>query len=152
MSNTTEPLDFNIDLTEVKVAYPSLAVGKHKATITKMERVAWRDKPDKSSLVVEMTLAEPAHDTKGNAVNPGYVFRHRIALQQSDNERAPDFRRDLATLIDAVEGTSDKTGRPPFTGAWCESAIGKLVEVEFKVAKDPQYGETEVKTLRHPIQ
>lgn len=137
-------LDLDIDLTQVDTEYPSAAIGDHHMRITKVEQVPWKSDTSKSSLAVQFTNAEPVISTKGRELAPGaLVSTWRLALQQHDSERAPDFKIDLAKLVEAAYGEKVRLNNDNLLGL-----VGKEVLVTFKAAKDTQYGDTEIKGVK----
>jgi len=137
-------LDLDIDLTQVDTDYPSASIGDHHMRITRVEQVAWKSDSSKSSLAVQFTNVEPVLSTKGREMAPGFlVSTWRLALQQADNERAPDFKIDLAKLVEAAYGEKVRLNQENLDGL-----VGKEVLVTFKAAKDTAYGDTEIKGVK----
>jgi len=137
-------LDLNIDLTNVDTSYPAAAIGEHHMRVTKVDRSEWAKSPGNYSLVVSFTNVEPLMATSGREIAPnGFIANYRLALQQSDNERAPDFKLDLAKLVESAYGEKRVLNSENMMGL-----VGKEMLVVFKAARDTTYGETEIKGVK----
>jgi hypothetical protein len=137
MSN--DPLNLNIDLAGVQTAMPVLPAGKHPFVVDNAEVKPGKEDPTKRNLVVTFALAAVVSLADGTNINPGYKLTKFYPLQQSDNPKAPDFKRDIAVLFDAVYDTDEST-RPPLTGETVMGMFGKPVLVNVTVEQDPTYG------------
>jgi hypothetical protein len=142
-------LDLNIDLTDVSTTMPVLSSGLYNMVISDME-VQENKKKTGNNLVVtfKTTTAETSVQAmeKGEAddLKPGYPVKKWYPLQQSDNENAPDFRRDLAALQEAAVGSK---------GLFDMDQIrGKAVAVKIGVSDSEQYGlSNDVNRVTAPI-
>lgn len=141
MSEELDPLNLNIDLTDVDSSNPSLGVGEHPMMIVKVEIKPWKSDPSKHSAVVSLKTVDEALDTNGNPIPPGMFMFYRLSLQQQ--EGAFDFRKDLVRFTEAAFGE-----KRSFNQATLSEAVGKTVIAVVKPAKDTTYGETEVKSVK----
>ena len=141
MSDTLDPLNLNIDLSEVDSSNPSLGIGEHPMMIVKVEIKPWKSDPSKHSAVVSLKTIDEALDTNGNPIPPGMFMFYRLSLQQQ--EGAFDFRKDLVRFTEAVFGE-----KRSFNQETLNESIGKTVTAVVKPAKDTTYGETEIKSLK----
>jgi hypothetical protein len=100
------------------------------------------------NLMVEFALAEERESTTGGVISPGFKLRKYYPLQQSQSEKAPDFRRDIAVLYKAVYGPDS----PDFDPETVSQLIGHQVEATLKVVNSEQYGEqAEIRNLKHML-
>lgn len=142
-------LNLNIALGGVDTSMPRLVSGNYEVVIDDFEVVDSKKDASKKNLLVKFKTTSDGESTQGGVVRAGYQLRKYYPLQQSENENAPDFRRDLAVLIDAGYGT-DETNRPDLSEDTIIGLRGKRVLMSVKVSKDDAYGETnEVGMLKH---
>ena len=141
MSEELDPLNLNINLSDVDSSNPSLGVGEHPMIIVKTEIKPWKTDPSKHSCVVSLKTIDEANDTNGNTIPPGMFMFYRMSLQQQ--EGAFDFRKDLVRFTEAVFGEKRN-----FDAAMLQEALGKTVTAVVKPSKDTTYGETEIKGLK----
>lgn len=135
-----EPLNLNIGLGDVDTSMPRLASGKHLMGIKKAE-VGPNKAGTGHNLLVSFATKEPAESTAGDVLNPGFQVRKYYPLQQSDKENAPDFRRDIAVLIDAAYNVDDANNRPTLSQETIAGLVGREVVVTVKVTQSDEYGE-----------
>lgn len=138
------PLNLNIDVASVDTSMPRLAPGPVAAVIDKAEVLENKQQTGHNLLVIFKTT-EPVESTQGGVINPGYQLRKYYPLQQSANENAPDFKRDLAVLYKAAFGDNP----PALTEESILQLIGQQVELVTKVTTDPEYGEqNEIRSIK----
>jgi hypothetical protein len=143
MQEQHDALGLNLDLNNVDTSSPVLEANSYIAEIAEVKVVENKAKTG-NNLVITFKTCSSATSVSGRAegkqddVKPGWTLRQFMPLQQSENPDAPDFRKQLATLQDAVEGTS-KESRTPFNPY---SYIGKQVMLRVTVKDDEQYGLT----------
>jgi hypothetical protein len=105
--------------------------------IGKVGREASKKTAGNFNLVVQFKTTSDSPDVTGEKViSAGFPITKYYPLQQSSNDKAPDFRADLARLQDAVEGT-EQGNRPPFNPF---NYTGKLVMGKLKVVTSDEYG------------
>lgn len=134
----SDPLNLNIDLAGVSTAMPVLPAGKYPFHLISGEVKAGKDNPNKNNLLVTFGLAQDVGLADGSVLSAGFKLSKYYPLQQSDNPKAPDFKRDLCVLVDAALGT-DETNRPNL-GAALNDIIGRTVMASIVVENDPVYG------------
>ena len=133
-----DPLGLNIDLAGVSTAMPVLPAAKYPMHIASVEPKQGKDDPNKRNLLVSFTTAEDVTLADGSIISAGFKLSKYYPLQQSDNPKAPDFRRDLAVLVDAALGT-DESNRPSL-GEAAASLAGRTVIASLAIENDPVYG------------
>ena len=95
------------------------------------------------NMLVKFKLAQDGQSTDGAPIKSGYPLRKYYPLQQSENENAPDFRRDIAILFDAAfKVGEDKSQRPDVNMETIASLSGREVIASVKVEDDETYGQT----------
>ena len=131
MSETTqEPLDsIDIDLTGVNIERPLLGKQTKLCVIgeVKLEKPEGRGR----SLVIPLTLEEPATSTTGATINPGFVVIDRILIDPTGGLTSAMIAERLARLQCAAQGTKTPVGK--FDAA---ALPGKRVLVTFDVRPD----------------
>lgn len=132
------PLDLNVNLSEVKTGRPVLPKAQYRMIISETE-IAENSKGTGYNLRVQFATVNPETDEEGTLINPGFpVFRY-YPLQQSDNPKAPDFRVDIKRLLNAAFGCDDDSC-PEFNEATVADLKGQEVLVSLKVRDDEEYG------------
>jgi len=113
MSDETnvDPLGLGLDLSTVDVSRPCLPEMVHVLAVDKVEVKDNKAGTGRNLVVVFKTVNDSPDVTGARVISAGYPITKYYPLQQSDNEKAPDFKADLARLQDAVEGT--KQGERP---------------------------------------
>ena len=140
-------LDVNLDLAGVDTSMPRLEPGTYAMSIASVSI-----KPNKAgtgrNMQVEFATTSQANSTKGDTIHEGYKISKYYPLQQAENANAPNFKRDICILIDAVFGTTQET-RPALNSETINSMKGKIVDVIVGVSTSDQYGESnEVKRIK----
>ena len=144
MSNQLDPLGLNINLDAVDTSRPVLASGTWPMGVKSIEIQENKAKNGRN-LVVTFALAntatsvKAAEDGRSGDLNPGYTLTKYYPLQQSEHPKAPDFRVDIARLIDAAFGTSQ--GSRPTLNEALDQIQGKVVAVRTKVRTSEEYGD-----------
>jgi hypothetical protein len=124
--------NLDIDLTGVDISRPLLPRQNIRCLIGDL-RIE-RSEPSKPrSLIIPLTLDEPAKDTKGDTVNPGFVVTDRILIDPTGGLTQVMINERLARFQVAALGL-DKPG--PF-GDLSQYA-GRKVTVTFDVRPDKQ--------------
>ena len=143
----------NIDLSNVDTEMPVLCDGTYNFEIKEFE-VAENKKKTGHNLCVKFALTTPGDSVKArergesNDISPGFQVRKYYPLQQSDNENAPDFRRDLAVLQEAALGAKGELNNETL-----EQLRGKQVAIKVKVTDSDVYGlGNDVVRVMPPIQ
>jgi hypothetical protein len=143
MNNTAnDPLDLGLNLAGVDTSSPVLEKGLYAVTLDDVTK-ADNSRKDGYNLVVKWKTVQPATSVQGRAqgkdndVNPGWTLTQWYGLQQSDNPNAPDYKKGLAALQDALEGTTMETRNPSFSPL---ASIGKTVMISVDVRDDEQRG------------
>ena len=136
--NYSDPLGLGLDLGSVDVSRPCLPEQLHVLAIDTVEVKDNKKQTGKNLVVVFKTVNDSPDYTGARIISAGYPITKYYPLQQSDNEKAPDFKADLARLQDAVEGTK-QGNRPPFNPY---NYVGKLVMDKLKVRKDEEFGDS----------
>jgi hypothetical protein len=138
-----DPLGLNVSFEDVSTAMPVLCEGVYVAEIDSLTVVENSQKTGNNLLVIFKTMA-PGTSVAGMAegkvddVNAGFPLRQYYPLQKNpEKPDAPDFRKNLAALQDAVHGTDDKTRDPVFRPS---TLLKQLVSLRVSVVDDEQYG------------
>lgn len=133
------PLDLNIDVKDVSTAMPRLAENEYICSI-KSATVEENKAKTGNNLVVVFATTEEAEDQNGEPLGAGIQVRKYYPLQQSSNERAPDFRRDLTILVDAAFNIDEAHNRPTITNETLAQLVGEEVSVRVRLRESDQYG------------
>jgi hypothetical protein len=134
-----DPLaNLNIDTNDVDTSMPCILDKKVGATITEAT-IEQNKRGNGFNLVVKFSTSTVAEGSAG-PINPGYPLRKYYPLQQSENPKAPDFRRDIALLIDAVFQPESPASRPPLNTETVNDMIGKEVILKLKIEESDEYG------------
>jgi hypothetical protein len=133
-----DPLGLGMDLSTVDVSRPCLPEQMHVLSIDSVEVKPNKKETGRNLVVVFKTVNDSPDVTGAKIISAGYPITKYYPLQQSDNEKAPDFKADLARLQDAVEGTKQGE-RPPFQPF---NYVGKLVMARIRIKKDEEYGDS----------
>lgn len=134
----SDPLGLGIDLSSVDVSRPCLPEQVHVLVIDKVEVKPNKAETGRNLVVVFKTVNDSPDVTGARIISAGYPITKYYPLQQSENEKAPDFKADLARLQDAVEGT--KQGERPAFSPY--NYTGKLVMAKLKIRKDDEFGDS----------
>lgn len=136
------PLDLTIDLNGIDNSRPVLLAGVYEMVIKSVEILANKQQTGRNMLVEFATVHNETSvsgqkEGKQGDVNPGFTVRKYYPLQQSENPKAPDFRKDLCFLHDAVHGTTaaNRGGLDP------ASYVDQHVMVKLRVESDETYGD-----------
>lgn len=140
MSNT--PLDLNINLSEVDTSMPRLALGDYILRVKEAKVAESSNTPGNNNLVVVFETTEEATGLNGETISPGFQLTNWYPLQQSEKENAPDYRKNIAILLDAVFKVKDPEDRPALTNDLLPQFIGEEVvaKVKLRGSEDDQYG------------
>lgn len=126
----TDPLDINVDLSNVDTTRPCLAAGAHLCRIGDA-KVEQNKAQTGYNLVVPFQTIDSATSVKGDEIAAGHRITKWYPLQQSDNPKAPPFEVDIARLSDAALGTEQ--GSRPNLRELVSSISGREVIVKTKV-------------------
>lgn len=139
MSDQTESLDIldnlDIDVANVDTSRPCLPKGLYPFEIKDVQILPSKAKPGNRNLRVDFSLSDPAEALSGVMINPGYVVSKYYPLQQSDNPKAPDFKVDIAKLLEAALGE-----KQPLSAQAARELIGRKVILSLKVTNSEEYG------------
>ena len=149
----TDPLGFDdFDPNEVDTSRPLLPAGDVQMQVKAISVVDSKNNATNKNLMVVFATTEPVHTPDDKVINPGFQLTKYYPLQQSSNEKAPDYRVDLTRLIDGVLGTS--AGARPRLSDAIPLMIGRNVMVSVTVRKpkpgssEEQYGDSnEIKKI-----
>jgi len=135
----SEIIDLGFDVSEADVLRPVLQSGTYDFTIASTRKEPSRQKQIPQLLVV-YRLAEPAVDSQGRTVNPGFTIIQRYLLQPTGGLTMEMIQRRIKEIHFAAAGEGKVT-----TEAW----IGKVVRCRVNMREahtDPvsgvEYGET----------
>lgn len=142
-----DPLGLGLDLSTVDTGRPVLPEQLHALVIDSIEVKPNKKETGRNLVVVFKTVNDSPDVTGAKTISAGYPITKYYPLQQSDNEKAPDYRQDLARLQDAVEGTKQGE-RPPFNPY---NYQGQMVLAKLKVRKDEEYGDSNEITKLEPF-
>lgn len=131
-----DPLGLGLDLSGVDTSRPVLPEGSYILEVGKVERTENKAKTGFNLVVQFKTTADSPDVTGERVMSAGYAITKYYPLQQSANEKAPDYKADLARLQDAVEGT-EQGNRPPFNPF---NYVGRLVHAKLKIRTDDEFG------------
>jgi len=131
-----DPLGLGLDLSGVDTSRPALPEGMYILEVGEVKREENKKKDGFNLLVLFKTTSESPDVTGEKTIAAGFTVRKYYPLQQSANEKAPDFKADLARLQDAIEGT-EQGNRPPFNPF---NYTGKLVMAKLKVETTDEFG------------
>lgn len=125
----------SLKLNDVDTSMPLLVEGKQPLNITKAEIV--ESKSGKGfMLVVNLKTVDPAKDTKGNEIHPGFPLIHRFmwpapGTEFGESEWAPSYLQALTRFQLAVCNLKDtpenKASLPPFDDTFIADLAGKTV-------------------------
>jgi hypothetical protein len=133
----TDPLGLGLDLSNVDTSRPCLPEGIMVLEIGKVSKEESKKSPGNHNLLVQFKTTSDSPDVTGEKnIGAGFAISKYYPLQQSSNDKAPDFKADLARLQDAVEGTKQGE-RPPFNPF---NYVGRLVMAKLKVVTSDEYG------------
>lgn len=127
----------NLDLNNVDTTPDRLQKGKVKVAVKEASFVESKNKPGNYNLALVFTTVLPEVSSKGGTINPGYQLRSYLPVQQSENEKAPDFKVALAKVLDAVLGE-----RPQLNEETLKSFIGRELYLKVNLKEDDTYGWT----------
>lgn len=134
--NVTDALGLGLDLSTVDTSRPVLPEGMYALVVDKVEVAPNKAGNGNNLLMVWKTLEDSPDSTGDKVINAGFPLRKYYPLQQSENEKAPDFKQDLARLQDAMEGTT-QGNRPAFNPY---NYQGRRVIAKLKIKVDDVYG------------
>lgn len=134
-----DPLSFDIEMTEVDTSMPRLPKGEYLFGIKSGEIKENKEQTGHNLLVI-FELRNAATGLNGEPISAGYQIRRYYPLQQSQKENAPDFRRDIAVLLDAAYKVKDAKDRPKLNNETIAGLAQRNVVLSIKVKDDPAYG------------
>jgi hypothetical protein len=132
-------LDLDFDLTQTSTEMPRLVAGDYLCKVKSAE-IEENSRKDGHNLKVTFSTLEEGESTEGDAINPGFPLTKWFPLQQSSNDKAPPFERDLAILTDAVFKIEDPEDRPPFTNDLIDKMHGEEVVIRAKLRNSEDFG------------
>ena len=100
-----DPLGLGLDLSQVDTSRPCLPEGLYVLEVGAVELKANKAETGRNLVVQFKTVTDAMDHTGAKLIPVGFAVTKYYPMQQSDNPKAPDFKRDLAFLQDAVEGT-----------------------------------------------
>lgn len=104
----------NMKLADVDTSRPCLQKGSYGVIIKNVELKEKSKEPGKYQLFFQFATLEPAHDTKGGMLNPGFSLTKFFDTEPMENEKAEEIRQQqLATLVDIL--TDKQEPRPDLT-------------------------------------
>jgi hypothetical protein len=143
-----DPLSFEINMTEVNTDMPRLPKGEYLFGI-KEATVAPNKEQTGHNLMVIFELRQPATSHTGDPINAGYPVRKYYPLQQSQKENAPDFRRDIAILLDAAYGVKNPADRPKLNTETIAGLAQRNVVLVLNLKDDENYGlQNEIRSVK----
>ena len=115
-----------------------------------MEVLGSKNKPGNHNLRVKFVLEEGTNATHNDEkVSAGYPLQRYYPLQQSDNENAPDYRRDLKALVAAALNIGKDEHVPSLKECVVEGLlIDKPVKLKVKLVDDEEFGLTNDNTFQ----
>jgi len=141
---TDDPLGFGFDSNEVETARPLVAPGKYPGKVKEFS-IEPNSKQTGRNLVVRFEFTQDVPSCKivdgkvgpksiTNDLKAGFTVTKWYPMQQSDNEKAPDYKEDLVRLQDAALHTK-KGSRPRYNPS---EFVGKdvLIGVSIQKPKD----------------
>ncbi len=132
-----DALGLGMDLSGVDTSRPCLPETAVVLQIGEVKRTANKSETGFNLVVEFKTVVDMPDATGARIVSAGYPITKYYPLQQSDNPKAPDFRRDLALLQDAVEGPDARKNAAPFAPF---NYTGSMVVAKLKIRQDEAYG------------
>lgn len=144
----SDPLGLGLDLSGVDTSRPALEEGLYVLAVKDVKKEPSKKTPGNHNLLVVFETTSDATDVTGEkTISPGYQIRKYYPLQQSTNDKAPDYKADLARLQDAVEGT-EQGNRPPFNPF---NYVGRQVLAKLKVENTDEYGNQNAIAKLEPV-
>lgn len=129
--------DFDLDTTSVDTRPDRLESGTYDCIVKDAKVEESKKTPGNYNLHVEFATLDEANSQKGTVLNAGFPIHSYLPLQQSENDKAPDFKVALTKLFEAAFGERVRINADSITGL-----IGKTVKVKGKLKKDEEYGES----------
>ena len=120
----------SMDLSTVPTGVPVLSPGLVEVSVAELTLTP-NKKGTGQNLNIKMVLTQPAVDTQGNTVNPGFPIYDRISLVQTDKY---DPRPRLAEFKECFTGTKAGAFNP------LEQYLGLTGSVRTKVEQSDEYG------------
>lgn len=139
MKQDKNPLDLNIELAGIDTSMPRLKPGNYLASIKEVKIEQNKAGTGQNMLVVFSTMEE-APSLTDDIIPAGWTLSKYYPLQQSENEKAPDFRRDICRLIDAAFNITDDSERPALTGQTLAQLVGQEVALKVRTRESEEYG------------
>lgn len=127
----------------VDTSFPLIQPGqRHRLIIQKPRLEDSKTKEGVKFLVFKLATTEPTKSTEGVTLHPGFGFLHRITIASPDRD-VNDVKRDLALLLQAVEGPKTTTTLRALLDN-VNMLDGKPVDakVDISKSKDPQYSDS----------
>lgn len=141
-------LDLNIELKGIDTSMPRLEAGEYLCSIKEVKMEENKAKTG-HNMVVQFATMEDAQSTTGDTLAPGWTLSKYYPLQQSENEKAPDFRRDICRLVDAAFKIEDDSDRPDLNEETLLQLVGQEVVVKVALRESDEYGiQNEIKSIR----
>lgn len=146
MSDFIEPLDIDVDLSNVDTSMPLLPVALYDLVIDDLKKEDNKDKTG-HNLTVTFKTTSPIESVQGKPINPGFTLKKWFPLQPSKKENTTwDYRTGLAQLIDAAYGTT-MGDRPKIT----DDLKGKVVRARVNIEKNKEgLDANAIGALTHP--
>lgn len=146
-----EPLDLDVDLTQVDTSMPVFPAGLVDLRIHDMTKEKQKEGDGHNLLVIFSTTEDMNTIQKpdGPPVKAGFALRRYFPLQaKSDAADKEQWKKGLAELVDAALGTSLEAGnRPGFSKGLL---LNKVVRANLKVGDFNGRPTNEVGILTHP--
>lgn len=143
-----DPLSFEIEMNEVSTDMPRFKKGEYLFGIKEGSVIPNKEQTGHNLLVIfESRNPEVSHT--GDTINPGYTVRKYYPLQQSPKEGAPDYRRDIAILLDAAFNVKTPAERPKLNTETIAGLAQRNVVLSLSLKDDDQYGlQNEIRSIK----
>lgn len=135
MSENTNEIDVDADLTGIDTSFPRLVAGKYDFILGKVEKKTSGD-GDKEYLEVHHTTTHTIQSTGGESLPAGHVAVNRISLTPTAKNSVDSIRKRVASLVQAAKV---KTMNDLIKG----EASGRTIKVNVKINKEtPEFDES----------
>jgi hypothetical protein len=143
-----DPLSFEIDMTETSTDMPRFPKGEYLFAI-KEAKIEPNKAQTGHNLLVIFASREATKSHTGDPISPGYTVRKYYPLQQSDNENAPDFKRDIAILLDAAFGVKNPADRPKLNTETISALVQRPVVLALSLKDSDDFGlQNEIRSVK----